>query len=80
MTIVELKADKRWFLWNYSPSKSGKVTKVSMSALDDKTRTSKEYRSTWLTYEEALKAKEKYMAYDIVFVIPSGMYFFKIDE
>lgn len=79
MTLAELKADKRWFLWNYSPGKSGKVTKVPMSAMGGKTGTSEDYRSTWVNYNEALLAKDKYKASGIGFVIPKGMYFFDID-
>lgn len=60
MTLAELKANKRWFLWNYSPGKSGKVTKVPMSATGGKTGTSEDYRSTWVDYNEALLAKDKY--------------------
>lgn len=29
MTLAELKADKRWFLWNYSPGKSNEGSYVS---------------------------------------------------
>lgn len=79
MTLAELKADKRWFLWNYSPGKNDKVTKVPMSSYGSKTGTSENYRSTWVTYEAALKVKEKYNASGIGFVIPKGMYLFDID-
>ena len=79
MTIAELKADKRWFLWNYSPGNNGKVTKVPMSAFGGKTGTSEEYKQTWVDFQEASRAKEKYMASGIGFVIPKGMYFFDID-
>lgn len=80
MTIAELKADKRWFLWNYSPGDNCKVTKVPMSAFGGKTGTNEEYRSTWVTCDEALKAKEMYKSSGIGFVIPKGMYFLDIDE
>ena len=78
MTLAELKADKRWFLWNYSPGKNGKVTKVPMSATGGKTGISEDYRSTWVTCSKALLAKDKYIASGIGFVIPEGMYFFDI--
>lgn len=41
-----------------------------MSALGGKTETSEEYRSTWVTFDEVQKAKEKYKASDIGFVVP----------
>lgn len=41
--------------------------------------TSEEFRSTWVTYDEVLVAKEKLKSSGIGFVIPNGMYFFDID-
>lgn len=80
MRLDELKKQKRWFLWNYAPGKSGNITKIPCSAAGKKTGTNSEYQKTWVSYAEALEAQESRGASGIGFVIPDGMYFLDIDS
>ena len=79
MTLDELKAQKLWFLWNYALGKSGKKTKVPMSAFGGVTGSSDDYRDTWVDYETAVTAKEEHNASGIGFKVPDNKYFLDID-
>lgn len=79
MTLDELKAQKLWFLWNYAPGKSGKKTKVPMSAVGGVTGSSDNFSNTWVDYETAVRAKEEHKASGIGFKVPDNMYFLDID-
>ncbi len=79
MTLDELKAQKLWFLWNYAPGKSGKKTKVPMSAAGGATGTSNNFRDTWVDYKTAVTAKDEHKASGIGFKVPDDMYFLDID-
>jgi P4 family phage/plasmid primase-like protien len=80
MTMDGLKAMKIWFLWNYTPGKNGKITKVPFSVYGGKTGTTEDYEDTWATYEEAVAAKEKSGVSGIGFKIPEEFYFLDIDH
>lgn len=77
--LSELKTMKIWVCWNRK-EKDGRMTKVPCSAAGGKTGTNEEYRATWVTYAEAVKAAEKYMYSGVGFVIPTGWFFLDIDH
>ena len=79
MTLDELKAQKLWFLWNYAPGKSGKKTKVPMSAVGGVTGSSDNFSNTWVDYKTAVRAKKEHNASGISFKVPDNMYFLDID-
>lgn len=58
MTVEDLKVMKIWFLWNYSPGKNGKMTKVPFSTYGGETGTDEAHKDTWATYDEVLKDNE----------------------
>ena len=72
MTLDELKAQKLWFLWNYAPGKSGKKTKVPMSAGSGVTGSSDNFSNTWVDYKTAVTAKEEHNASGIGFKVPDN--------
>jgi hypothetical protein len=59
MTIAELKQQKIWFLWNISPGKGNKVTKVPMAASGGVTGTNDKYKDA--ESNQTLPVSEKYM-------------------
>jgi primase-polymerase (primpol)-like protein len=77
--MQELMNKKIWFCWNYK-TKNGKNTKVPCSAKGDTTGTTKNHSCTWVTYEDALNAKEKEKFSGTGFVIPEGYFFLDIDN
>ena len=78
--MIQLKEKKIWILWNYQTTKSGKATKVPISAAGNKTGTSSDYLSTWVTYDEAVEAQKALNADGVGFVIPDGYFFLDIDH
>ena len=56
--LNELKTMPIWVCWN-KVEKSGRMTKLPCSASGGKTGTNEDYRATWVTYAEAVKAAEK---------------------
>lgn len=77
--LNELKAMPIWVCWN-KLEKNGRMTKVPCAAAGGKTGTNEDYRATWVTYAEAVKAAEKYMYSGVGFVIPTGWFFLDIDH
>ena len=78
--MIQLKEKKIWILWNYQTTKSGKATKVPISATGNRTGTSSDYSSTWVTYDEAVEAQARLKADGVGFVIPDGYFFLDIDH
>ena len=56
--MAELKQQPIWFLWQWKSNKTGKQTKVPLSAHGGPTGTSAEWAHTWVTYDEAVAAVE----------------------
>lgn len=77
--LCELKAMPIWVCWN-KIEKNGRMTKVPCSAHGGKTGTNEEYRGTWVRYNEAIAAAQKYMYSGVGFVLPEGWFFLDIDH
>lgn len=77
--LSELKAMPIWVCWN-KIEKNGRMTKVPCSAHGGKTGANEEYRGTWVRYDEAIAAAQKYMYSGVGFVIPQGWFFLDIDH
>lgn len=77
--LSELKAMPIWVCWN-KIERNGRMTKVPCSAHGGKTGTNEEYRGTWVRYDEAIAAAQKYMYSGVGFVIPEGWFFLDIDH
>ena len=77
--LNELKTIPIWVCWN-KVEKSGRMAKVPCSAAGGKTGTNEEYRDTWVRYDEAVNAAQKYMYSGVGFVIPEGWLFLDIDH
>lgn len=77
--LSELKAMPIWVCWN-KIEKYGRMTKLPCSAHGGKTGTNEEYRGTWVRYDEAIAAVQKYMYSGVGFVIPEGWFFLDIDH
>lgn len=79
--MQELKLQKIWMLWRWGKKEDGKRTKVPMSASGGPCGTDSNWSSSWVTYDEAVRAKEKILnAAGIGFIIPKGYYFIDIDN
>ena len=78
--MAELKRQPIWFLWQWKSSKTGKQTKVPISAHGGPTGTSAEWAHTWVTYNEAVAAVETQHAAGIGFKVPEGYFFFDADD
>ena len=79
--MQELKEKKIWMLWRWETKPDGRRTKVPMSASGGSCGTDANWSSSWVTYDEAVKAKEKISnAAGIGFKIPEGYYFIDIDH
>lgn len=79
MHMAELKQQKLWFCWNYE-ARSGKRTKVPVSAYGTPTGTNAPYAHTWVTYEEAVKASREHSYSGVGFKIPEGYFFLDVDH
>ena len=77
--LSELKAMPIWVCWN-KIERNGRMTKVPCSAHGGKTGTNEEYRGTWVRYDEAIAAAQKYMYSGVGFVLPEGWFFLDIDH
>lgn len=79
--MQELKEQKIWMLWRWKTNTDGKRTKVPMSVSGGPCGTDKKWRSSWVTFENAVAAKEIISnAAGIGFKIPNGYYFIDIDN
>ena len=70
MTVEELKEKKMWFLWSAKPAKNGKVTKVPYSASGGATGTDDAHSGTWVSFDNADAARNKFQASGIGIKIP----------
>lgn len=77
--MERIKQQKLWVVWKFT-LKNGNKTKMPLSAKGGKTGTSSEYQDTWVTYEEAVAAKEALHADGIGFVLPEGYFFLDVDH
>ena len=77
--MLKLKQMKIWLCWNYIEVK-GKKTKKPVAAGGGATGTNSEYQKTWVTYDEAILAKQHMKADGIGFVIPEGYFFLDVDH
>ena len=80
--MAELKRQRIWFLWQWKSNKTGKPTKVPVSAHGGPTGTSEEWSHTWVTYDDAIAAVETQHTAGVGFKVPEGYFFFDavIDE
>ena len=79
--MQELMDMKIWMLWRWATDKNGKPTKKPFAAGGGPTGTDDKWSHTWVTYNEAVKAKEHNpVAAGIGFKIPKGYYFIDIDH
>ena len=79
MHMAELMQQKLWFCWNYE-TRSGKRTKVPISAYGTPTGTNEPYAHTWVTYDEAVKAAREHGYSGVGFKIPKGYFFLDVDH
>ena len=82
--MAELKRRKIWMLWRMekrvNSSGEERLTKVPISASGRNSGTDLKYAGDWMTYEEALAAKEKVTCAGVGFKIPDGVFFLDIDH
>ena len=76
--MQELKIMHIWICWKYE-IKNGKRTKVPKSAAGGATGTTERWRKTWVTYDNAILAKERINADGVGFILPKGYFFLDID-
>ena len=75
----ELKQQRIWFCWRYETRKSEK-TKVPKSATGTATGTSDDYKSTWVTYDEAVAGAKAHGMDGVGFKIPEEYFFLDMDH
>jgi len=79
--MQELMDMKIWMLWRWSTNQNGKPTKKPFAAKGGPSGTDDKWSHTWVTYNEAVKAKEhNSVAAGVGFKIPKGYYFIDIDH
>ena len=78
--MQELKEMKIWFPWRWVTDKNGKPKKMPFAAKGGETGTDGGHRHTWVTYDEAVVAVEKYHAAGVGFKVPEGYFFLDIDH
>lgn len=77
--MEDLKKQRIWLCWRFE-AVNGRLAKKPVSACGINIGTSNNYSLYWVTYNEALKAKES-AGYDGVgFIIPKGYFFLDIDH
>lgn len=79
-SMQELKQMRIWFLWRWGADKNGKQTKNPFAANGGSTGTDDAHSSTWVTYDEAVAAADKFHAAGVGFKIPDGYFFLDIDH
>ena len=78
--MQELKGQRIWMLWRFEIRKE-KRTKVPRSALDGGPSGSDEsWSHTWVTYDEAVYARDTYGMDGVGFKIPDGYFFLDVDH
>jgi putative DNA primase/helicase len=79
--MQELMDMKIWMLWRWATDQNGKPTKKPFAAGGGATGTDDKWSRTWVTYNEAVKAKGyNSVAAGVGFKIPKGYYFIDIDH
>lgn len=80
-TMQELMDMRIWMLWKWGTDKNGNPTKEPIAARGGASGTNDKWSHTWVTYEEAVIAKEhNSVAAGVGFKIPIGYYFIDIDD
>lgn len=77
--MLELREMSIWLLWRLEVV-NGKETKKPFAATGGSSGTDAKYRSTWVTYEEAVKASKRFCSSGVGFVTPEGCFFLDIDH
>lgn len=78
-TIAQLKQKHIWLCWVKTADKNGRITKKPVAASGVATGTTRRYRKTWVTYDEAIAAAKERRFDGVGFVIPKGFFFLDID-
>ena len=82
--LFELKQQRIWMLWRQETRTDSKgelkPTKVPINAFGTRTGTDQAHAGDWMTYAEALQAKETTTCAGIGFKIPEGVFFLDIDH
>lgn len=76
--MEKLKQHKIWVCWRYEAVK-GRRTKVLYSTGGHRTGTNKKHSGAWVTYNEAMQAKEKGSYDGIGLVLPTGVVAIDLD-
>lgn len=79
-SMQELKQMRIWFLWRWGVGKNGNPTKNPFAANGGSTGTDDAHSNTWVTYDEAVAAADKFHAAGVGFKIPEGYFFLDIDH
>lgn len=79
-SMHELKQMRIWFPWCLVADKNGKPTKKPFAANGGKTGTDDAHSSTWVYYDEAVAAADKFHAAGVGFKIPENYFFLDIDH
>ena len=75
ITIAQLKQKRIWVCCITSPDSSGHVTKRPIAASGVATGTTRRFRKTWVTYDEAVAAVRERHFDGVGFVVPKGLAF-----
>lgn len=78
--MLKLKRMKRWVVWNYVINKKGNKTKCPIAVTGRATGSDAKFQSTWVTYDEAVMAKERLGTDGVGFMLPEGYFFIDIDH
>ncbi len=79
-SMQELMDMKIWFLWRWETNKNGKMIKHPFAADGGETGTDEAHRCTWVNYDEAIAAVDKFHAAGVGFKIPENYFFLDIDH
>ena len=75
ITIAQLKQKRIWVCCITYPDSSGHVTKRPIAASGVATGTTRRFRKTWVTYDEAVAAVRERHFDGVGFVVPKGLAF-----
>ncbi len=79
-SMQELKQMRIWFHWRWEKDKNEKPTKNPFAANGGSTGTDDAHSNTWVTYDEAVAAADKFHAAGVGFKIPENYFFLDIDH
>lgn len=80
MTVDELKSKMLWFLWSAKPGRNGKVTKVPFAANGGATGTDDAHKGTWVSFDDAVSARNQFQASGLGLKITKGFFLLDIDH